>query len=294
MLREELTVFHNVDLSRYTTLKTGGVGERVFIPKNREELSLMLKQTSKHLPITLLGLGSNALVPDLGIKGLVVILQGSGLNQLVLLDNQHSVYAEAGVACGQFARFAARLGLTNMEFMAGIPGTIGGALAMNAGCYGTETWDLVTHVVTVNRSGQFTRRNKSEYDVTYRSVSLLKETEKEYFVAAEFDLIYGDKKKSLSNIKQLLAKRNLSQPTNYPNCGSVFRNPKGDYSARLIEACGLKGTRIGNAQISEKHANFIVNLGGAKTQDVFALIDLMQVEVKNKFNITLEREVKYL
>lgn len=295
-MSESLEIFKNVDVARYTTLKTGGRAELVFVPKSIEQLSQVLQQTPKNMPVTFLGLGSNALIPDTGIKGLVIILQGSGLNQIQLIDDQlnASVVVQAGVACGQFARFSARLGFTNMEFMAGIPGTIGGALAMNAGCYGWETWDLVSTVTTMDRDGQIHSRDKADFNIAYRSTALKNNIKPEYFISAEFDLNIGEKSTSLNNIKKLLAQRNQSQPTNYPNCGSVFRNPPNNYAAKLIEACGLKGTKVGGAQISEKHANFIVNLGGASTQDILNLINLMQNSVKQKFNIQLEQEVKYL
>lgn len=295
-MSETLEILQNVDIARYTTLKTGGRAESVFVPKSIDQLSQVLQQTPMNVPITFLGLGSNALIPDSGIKGLVIILQGSGLNQIQLVGEQHNatVVAQAGVACGQFARFCARLGFTDMEFMAGIPGTIGGALAMNAGCYGWETWDLVSTVKTMDRAGQIHDRAKSDFDIAYRSTVLTNNIKPEYFVSAEFHLNIGEKSTSLDNIKQLLSQRNQSQPTNYPNCGSVFRNPLNNYAAKLIEACGLKGTKVGGAQISEKHANFIVNLGGASTQDILSLINLMQNSVKQKFNIQLEQEVKYL
>ena len=303
-MSEVLDILYDADLSRFTTLKTGGKGELVFVPKNLEEFSAVLKQTPVNIPVTILGLGSNALIPDVGIKGLVIILQGSGLNKLEQhADNLVNITADAGVACGQFARFAARLGLTSMEFMAGIPGTIGGALAMNAGCYNGETWDLVSSVTTITRHGEIKTRDKAEYEIAYRTAELKNKSQKigsqeisskEYFISVEFNLKPGDKKTSLSNIKKLLAQRNQSQPTNFPNCGSVFRNPKGDFSARLIEACGLKGVKAGHAQISEKHANFIVNLGGATTNNIVELIDLMHSKVKDKFNVSLEREVRYL
>lgn len=303
-MRKEIDFLNNADLSRFTTLKTGGCAEKLFVPRSVEEFSLVLKQTPVNMPITLLGLGSNALIPDDGIKGLVIVLQGGGLNQLEQLPCSthygNTIKAEAGVACGTFARFAARLGFSGMEFMAGIPGTIGGALAMNAGCYNGETWDLVSSVMVMNRQGEVIQREKAEFDIAYRSARLLNSEStpqpesQEYFISANFDLTIGNKQTALSEIKKLLAQRNQSQPTNYPNCGSVFRNPKNNYAARLIEACGLKGVRSGNAQISEKHANFIVNLGGAKTKNIIELMNLMQSEVKKQFDISLEREVRYL
>jgi len=229
------------------------------------------------------------------------------------------VYAEAGVACPKVARYAALNELVGAEFLAGIPGTVGGALAMNAGCYGGETWDIVAHVLTVDRAGKTRARTREDYEIDYRSVvlrsheippssPLLKGGEippnppltkggvrgdlEEWFIAASFRLKRGSGAESRGKITELLKRRIATQPLGEPNAGSVFRNPKGDYAARLIEACGLKGRVIGDAMISDKHANFIVNRGGARAADIEALILLAEQSVKEKFGVTLEREVR--
>ena len=175
--------------------------------------------------------------------------------------------------------------------MAGIPGTIGGALAMNAGCYGGETWAIVESVTTIDRTGQLRQRTPANYAIGYRSVRLIDAGE-EWFAAARFKLSGGDGAKSRETIKELLEKRIAAQPLNLPNAGSVFRNPPNDHAARLIEACGLKGRTIGGAVISDKHANFIVNTGNARAADIEALIELAQAAVKEQFGIELEREVR--
>ncbi len=190
------------------------------------------------------------------------------LNQLSALETG-LVRAEAGVSCAQFARYTARLGLTGAEFMAGIPGTVGGALAMNAGCYGGETWQCVAAVETLNKKGEIKTRLPVDFEIAYRHV---KRSENEWFVAGHFALQSGDKAKALAEIKSLLEKRNASQPTGLPNCGSVFRNPPGNYAARLIEQCGLKAKVIGDAIVSAKHANFIINQGRASAADIEKLI----------------------
>jgi UDP-N-acetylmuramate dehydrogenase len=202
-----------------------------------------------------------------------------------------AIYAEAGVPSPKLARFAAVHELVGAEFMAGIPGTVGGALTMNAGCYGGEAWGIVESVTTVDRAGQLQQRTPADYEISYRHVKR-REDKEEWFAAARFKLTQGDGAKSRATIKKLLERRIAAQPLNLPNAGSVFRNPPNDYAARLIEACGLKGRAAGGAVISDKHANFIVNKGGARAADIEALIELAHSSVKAKFNVDLEREVR--
>jgi len=201
------------------------------------------------------------------------------------------VRAGAGVACAKVARFAARAGLVGAEFLAGIPGTMGGALAMNAGAFGGETWLLVSSVQTLDRRGELHVRTPGSYQVSYRTVA---GPENEWFVAVDLQLKSGDSAAAQTRIKELLERRSATQPTQQPSCGSVFRNPPHDFAARLIESCGLKGERIGNAQVSEKHANFIVNLGGAKAADIEALMRYVQSQVKQKHGVWLEPEVRII
>jgi UDP-N-acetylmuramate dehydrogenase len=201
------------------------------------------------------------------------------------------IYAEAGVASPKVARFAANHDLTGAEFLAGIPGTVGGALAMNAGCYGHETWAYVSQVLTVDRQGATHKRAPREFRVSYRHVDP-DERRDEWFLAAWFLFPKGDGQAAREEIKRLLERRLASQPLDLPNAGSVFRNPPGDYAARLIESCGLKGRRIGDAQVSEKHANFIVNVGCALASDIEALIETVQADVKAKTGVELVREVR--
>jgi UDP-N-acetylmuramate dehydrogenase len=280
-------LLENELLCNYTTWRVGGKARYLFKPKDVCDLSRVLKQLPKNYPVLWLGLGSNSLVRDQGFDGLVVLTQGR-LKGLELLDNGH-VFVEAGVSCAQMARFCARNALSDAEFWAGIPGTMGGALRMNAGCYGGETWDHIVSVRTMNQLGEIKEHSVEAFNVGYRSVQGLGENE--WFISAEFKLRKGDKQKSLAKIKELLESRNQSQPTGDYNCGSVFRNPPGDYAARLIEFCGLKGYQQGGACVSNKHANFITNTGNAKASDIEALISHVADEVYQKTGIRLIQEV---
>lgn len=276
----------NEPLAEYTSWRVGGPADYLFIPADLKDLVTFLQQLPQEIPLMWLGLGSNVLVRDGGIAGVVIVTQGA-LHEIAQRET-HLVRAEAGVACAQIARYSARLGLSGIEFMAGIPGTVGGALKMNAGCYGGETWQCVHSVETINRQGEIKVRPASEFQPTYRHVS---GPENEWFVAGHFELKSGDKTHSLAEIKGLLEKRNAAQPTGLPNCGSVFRNPPGDHAARLIQSAGLKGKRIGGACVSEKHANFIINEGGATAQDIESLIAEVATTVEKQHGVRLITEV---
>lgn len=273
-------------LSAYTTWRIGGRAKYLYKPKDISDLAEFLKNTPNDLAITWLGLGSNALVRDGGFNGLVILPLGR-LNHLKTDDNL--VYVEAGVSCASMARFCARNNLANAEFWAGIPGTMGGALRMNAGCFGGETWDNLVFAYTINRQGEIKKRSKDSFEISYRHISGL--ANDEWFVGADFLLAKGDKKDSLSKIKNLLQKRSDSQPTGEYNCGSVFRNPENLYAAKLIESCGLKGFRLGGAEVSLKHANFIINRQKASASDIENLIIHVRNTVLDETGITLKQEV---
>jgi len=279
-------LLENASLSQYTSWRVGGPAERLYQPADVADLALFLQTLPPQEPILWLGLGSNVLIRDGGVRGTVIVTQGC-LDGLKLL-NDDTIYAEAGVACPTLARFSARHALQGAEFLAGIPGTVGGALKMNAGCHGGETWAIVESVVTLDRRGNEYRRRPSEYQVAYRSVQGVAD---EWFVAGYFRLRPGDKEQALAQIRELLAYRAATQPTSEPSCGSVFRNPPGGYAGRLIEACGLKGKRIGGASVSMKHANFIINEGNATASDIEALIDWVADQVKSAHGVELVREV---
>jgi len=286
------TLLLNEPLARYTSWRTGGNADRFYVPTGVEDLSQFLRCLDAQEPVYFIGLGSNLLVRDGGVRGTVVLMHNvlTGLR----MDGD-LLYAEAGVTCAKLAKFAAKQHRHGAEFMAGIPGTVGGALAMNAGCHGSETWEIVTKVQTIDRHGVLHERNKPEFDIAYRHVAMADgEPLREWFIAGWFELPQGEASEAEQKIKSLLAKRLASQPLNWPNAGSVFRNPPGDFAARLIETSGLKGYRIGDAQVSEKHANFIVNLGEAKAADIEALINHVRETVKARQGIELQQEVRII
>ena len=293
-LRGELKF--NEPMVRHVSWRAGGTAECTYAPVDLNDLQAFLRSKSITKDLYFVGLGSNLLVRDGGVRATIVFTHWA-LREIRLEHAGHAgekeitIYAEAGLASPKVARFAAMHNAQGAEFLAGIPGTVGGALAMNAGCYGGETWDHVQSVRTIDRTGTLRERPSSDYVIAYRSVTAPVD---EYFVGATFKFAPGDGQKSRNKIKDLLSKRIASQPLQQPNAGSVFRNPPGDHAARLIQACGLKGHRIGGAEISQKHANFIVNVGGARASDIEALIELAQSSVREKFNIELEREVRII
>jgi len=309
-LRGELRLREPMAL--HTSWRAGGAAERAYFPADRDDLIAFLRTLPGREPVHMTGLGSNLLVRDGGLRGTVIFTHWAlrGVEVLRADASAGEIRAEAGVASPKVARFAAINGLTGAEFLAGIPGTVGGALAMNAGCYGGETWDVVASVETVDRSGVVRERTARDYEIDYRHVRLKAEGRRqkaeesppasrlpppeseEWFVAAIFRLKAGSTSESRGRIASLLKRRIETQPLGEPNAGSVFRNPEADYAARLIEACGLKGRVIGGAQISSKHANFIVNLGRARAADIEALIVAAEQAVRERFGITLEREVQ--
>jgi len=286
-LRGELS--SDEPMSAHISWRVGGPADRCYRPADLEDLQLFLATLPDDEPLTWIGLGSNLLVRDGGIRG-TVILPFGGLDTLELIDADR-VRTGAGVACAKVARFAARAGLTGAEFLAGIPGTMGGALAMNAGAFGGETWPLVDAVRTLDHHGKLHQHSRADYQVSYRTVG---GAENEWFVLADLRLQAGDSAAAQSRIRSLLERRSATQPTQQPSCGSVFRNPPDDFAARLIESCGLKGEQIGEAQVSEKHANFIVNLGSASAADIEALIRYVQEQVQQRHGIRLQTEVRII
>lgn len=276
----------NEPMARHTTWRVGGTADRYYKPADIADLALFLQELPEGEPLFWIGLGSNLLVRDGGLRGTVIATSGL-LNGIERLDDNR-VRVESGVACAKVARFCAREGLAGAEFLSGIPGTMGGALAMNAGCFGGETWQRVESVETLDSHGGMHQRLASDYQVGYRHVSGPAE---EWFVAATLKLEAGDARVLQHRNKELLEQRSSSQPTQLPNAGSVFRNPEGDHAARLIEAAGLKGRCIGGACVSEKHANFIVNTGNARASEIEALIRLVQQEVEQVHGIILQPEV---
>jgi UDP-N-acetylmuramate dehydrogenase len=286
-LRGELRV--NASLKGLNSWRVGGPAERLYRPADIDDLSRFLNGLEPREPLTWLGLGTNLLVRDGGVRGTVIGVHGA-LNGLAITGPAR-VTTQAGVPCAKLARFCAQAGYAGTEFMVGIPGTIGGALAMNAGAFGAQTWDVVAAVCTVDPQGRIRRRDAGEFGVGYRDMVL---PAREWFVAAEIELKAGDKVASLARIRGLLARRQASQPLGVASCGSVFRNPPGDFAARLIETAGLKGHRIGGASVSERHANFIINDSSASAADIEALIRCVQLSVEGAHSVALVPEVRVI
>lgn len=309
-------MLHDEPMSRHTSWRAGGSAQRLYRPADLADLQAFLRQLPADEPLLAVGLGSNLLVRDGGFRGTVLLMHGA-LNDLRMGGDL--LYVQAGVAGAKLARFAAANNFCGAEFFAGIPGTLGGMLAMNAGCYGSETWQQVQRVQVLTRSGELLERVPQEYEIGYRHVALKggegrgkgKATEREaslppspppifeeflpqeeFFVGAWLSLETGDVEKARQDIKALMEKRSASQPLRQPNAGSVFRNPPGDHAARLIEGCGLKGKHIGGAQVSEKHANFIVNAGDATAADIESLIEEVRATVERKTGVQLHPEVR--
>lgn len=303
-LRGELREFES--MRKHCSWRAGGAVRRFYIPADLADLQNFVSGRPAEETLYAIGLGSNLLVRDGGVDASVVLTHGvlsaiglaaphpSGRIDAALLD------IDAGVAAPKVARFAARHGLEGAEFLAGIPGTLGGALAMNAGCYGAETWQHVVDVTTLDRTGVLRTRPPGDFDIAYRHVQLRGAEDgvpapmPEWFVSARLRFTPGDGARASLRIRELLGRRIATQPLQQPNAGSVFRNPPGDHAARLIEACGLKGFTIGQAQVSPRHANFIVNLGGALAGDIEAVIRHVGSTVLATHGIALEPEVRII
>lgn len=283
-IRGEIRDYEN--LAKYTSWRVGGAAKRFYKPADKEDLVVFLQTLPENEALTWLGLGSNVLVRDGGIDGTVIFTLGS-LNHIDLVEDR-IVRAEAGVTCAKLAKFCARNGLAQSTFFAGIPGTVGGSLMMNAGAFGGFTWEHVVAVETVDRQGQLRLRKPEDFEIFYREIHA---PPGEWFIAGHFAFDRGDVATLQGEIKKLLNKRASSQPIGVLSCGSVFRNPPGDYAARLIESAGLKGTKMGGAWVSDKHANFILNAGEATAEDIEELINLVADRVENVHDIRLIPEV---
>jgi len=283
------TLKKNEPMARYLSWRAGGPADRLYVPADLDDLAAFLRQLPGGEPLLFVGLGSDLLVRDGGWRGTAVLMHSAKKSPELVRGR---IYAEAAVASPKVARFAAVHDLAGAEFLVGIPGTVGGALAMNAGCYGGETWAIVEKVLTIDRSGALRERAPREFEIGYRHCAL-KGGAEEWFAAAWFRLPPGDGGVSREKMRILLARRVASQPLELPNAGSVFRNPPGDHAARLIEACGLKGLERGVARVSEKHANFIVNpKGAARAADIEGLMLEVQKKVLEMTGVKLVPEVR--
>lgn len=282
-------VLFNESLARHTSWRVGGPADVLFRPADKQDLAMFLKALPADMPVLWLGLGSNLLVRDGGVRGAVIETHGA-LNDLQRLG-ESEVWCDAGVPCAKLAKQCARWNLGPAEFFAGIPGTLGGALAMNAGAFGGETWRHVVEVETINRQGEIRRRMESDYEVAYRHVRPVSVAHEEWFLGALLSFA-GSDADGEAEIRALLARRKETQPIGEPSCGSVFTNPPGHHAARLIESAGLKGLRIGGACVSTKHANFIINEGSASAAEIEQLIAHVRATVLQQYGIELKPEVR--
>ena len=280
-------------LARYTSMKIGGPADYFLEVDNGFVLSAILIALRRHqIPLCLLGNGSNMLVSDRGVRGAVIRLAGE-FKKIDWRDDGARIEVEVGAAYAvtQLVRQAARKGYAGLEFAEGIPGSVGGALAMNAGAYGSEFEKVVEGVEAVNSAGEPVALSREQMTFSYRDSHLPAGM---VVTRVTLRLRREEAAQVNSKLRELVGKRKSSQPSGLPNSGSMFRNPPGDFAGRLIEAAGLKGQRIGQAQIALRHANFIVNLGGAKATEVRQLMELAKSEVRRRFNIELIPEVKFV
>ena len=276
-------------MSGHTSWRTGGLASWFYTPRGIDDLGEFLKRVPVDTDVAWCGLGSNLLVRDGGFDG-VVISTHKGLKDLWQADDR-GVYAQAGVPGAKLAKFASKHALSGAEFMVGIPGTVGGALAMNAGCFGSQTWEIVRYADTINRQGQLRRHDADQVVWGYRSVEM---DATEWFAGAEFELVSAAPECGQAKIRHYLKKRAATQPVQTANAGSVFRNPENDFAARLLDSAGLKGYAIGNARVSPMHANFIENTGHASARDIESLITHMIERVNEVHGIELELEVRII
>jgi UDP-N-acetylmuramate dehydrogenase len=267
-------------MSKHCSLRSGGHTREFFLPGNVTELSEFLSDNSRQ--VLFVGLGSNLLIRDHGFNG--VIIHTKHLKELTISEG--IIDAESGTTLARLSRFAQLNNRHGAEFLSAIPGTVGGALAMNAGAFGSEVWQYVVSVKTINLNGKVHQRKKSDFVIDYRSVS--HKHIDEFFLSARFDFNLHQQN---DDVRDLLEKRNSTQPIGLPSCGSVFKNPKSHYAAELIESSGLKGFCVGGACVSEKHANYIINHDNATAEDIENLINHIKNTVKSIHNVELETEI---
>lgn len=287
-VEEQEGVRLNASLAGYTSWGVGGCADCLFLPRDIDALSAFLAASDDE-SLMFLGYGSNVLIRDGGVRGVVVMLN-PGLSE-VQFHVPDELEAGAGTPCARIAKVASGKGLAGVEFLAGIPGTLGGALAMNAGAYGGELWNQVVEVCTVDRAGLVRWRSRHDYEIGYRQV---RGPSNEWFVAARLKLEVDSTDAVKARVLEMLSHRGERQPVTQKTCGSVFKNPPNDYAARLIEACGLKDFAVGGARVSTKHANFIVNDDDATAADIEALIDAVRTRVERKMGVKLELEVRII
>lgn len=281
-------------MAHHVSWHAGGMASAAYWPADCDDLREFVRRQPADAALLLVGNGSNLLVRDGGFDGTVIFTAGLQKLQIELAPPAHGyrqVYAEAGVAATQLAKFAAANGLTGLEFLAGIPGTVGGCVAQNAGCFGSESWDCIDRVNMLNRRGELIQRSHAEFEVGYRRVEPLIEVG-EWFAGAWFDLREADGSAAMRTVHEFIAKRRDSQPLDMPNAGRAFRNPQDNFAARLIQLAGMAGARLGGARVSERHPNFVINGGDASASDIERLIDLVAERVQEKFGVRLQCDVR--
>ncbi|MDX8393431.1 MAG: UDP-N-acetylmuramate dehydrogenase [Mariprofundales bacterium] len=279
----------HVEMAERTTLGVGGAARWLFIPNNIQSLCSAMAYIPDEVPIIVVGNGSNILIPDVGINGLVLDISKLDNIQNKQSNTQYKIAAQAGVRMSKLAVFCANNGLSGLEFMATIPGQLGGGITMNAGAFSQQIADTLLWIDIIDRSGKLQRLDKDTLHLSYRHCRLAAGA---IIVAASFTLTQNKSHLIKQKIRAMRQQRGHSQPAGTRSCGSVFKNPANDHAGRLIEAVGLKGIFIGKAQISAQHANFIINTGGAKASDILALIKLAQQRVQQEFGVLLEPEVR--
>ncbi len=283
-------VYINEPMKNHTSFKTGGEAD-VYIKADKAEniikaIDILKKE---NIDYVIVGNGSNLLVSDRGIEGTVIEI-GSLMNKISV--DGTNIYAEAGALLSSIASAAVENSLSGLEFASGIPGSVGGAVFMNAGAYDGEIKDVIVYADVINKDGEIVRLSKDELKLSYRSSVIGKENL--IVVGAQFQLNTGNKEAIREKMADFASRRRDKQPLNYPSAGSTFKRPEGYFAGKLIEDSGLKGKKIGGAQVSEKHAGFIVNIGNAKSDDIIELIDCCIETVYNKFGVRLEPEVRFI
>jgi UDP-N-acetylmuramate dehydrogenase len=277
----------NAPLKRYTSMKVGGPVDALLFPADVDELGRLVHQArEKSIPLLILGKGTNLIVMDQGVRGWAISLT-RGLRRI--RRNGERVEAEAGALLQRLVQFSAQRGLSGFEPFTGIPGTVGGGIAMNAGAWGSELKDLALSVTLMEKDGKIVERPRSRLQFSYRGLVLPRGS---IILKAQFQLKRGDREEIRERIKSYSERRRRTQPLDYPSAGSIFKNPENARAGKVIDETGLKGFRIGQAMISERHGNFIINLGGATAKEILQLMEWVEKRVYEKKGISLEREVK--
>ena len=280
-------VLFDAPMRKYTSIKVGGPADSLLFPKNVEELRKVVRYAKRRkIPFFILGKGSNLIVKDKGIRGWVISLT-QGMKKAQMEGNV--ITAEAGLSLQRLVQFTVLKGLTGLEPFFGIPGTVGGGLAMNAGAWGAELKDVLLSVTLMKEDGEIVERSHSKLNFSYRGLALPSSW---IILKGRFQLKKGKREEILERVKSYSEKRKKTQPLDYPSAGSIFKNPEEGPAGKWIEEVGLKGFKIGQAMVSDRHANFIINLGKATAEEVISLMEWVEKRIYEEKGISLEREVR--